>query len=138
MGRSWSWRTPRPRRRCSTRSRCTAPRRRASSGWSSSRCSTGTRTASIRTPLLERWGPVDRLTWEFRLRPGTRFHDGGELTAADVVFSLNRILDPQVNSPRRTEFSDIDSIVAVDPLTVRITPEAAVSRSSRPGCPNSA
>ena len=74
----------------------------------------------IRTPLLERWGPVDRLTWEFRLRPGTRFHDGTELTAADVVFSLGRILDPQVNSPRRTEFSDIESIVAVDPLTVRI------------------
>jgi peptide/nickel transport system substrate-binding protein len=73
----------------------------------------------IRTPLLERWGPVDRLAWEFRLRPGTRFHDGGELTAADVVFSLERILDP--SSPRRTEFSDIASIVAVDPLTVRIT-----------------
>jgi peptide/nickel transport system substrate-binding protein len=75
----------------------------------------------IRTPLLERWGPVDRLTWEFRLRPGTRFHDGGELTAADVVFSLERILDPEVNSPRRTEFSDIAAIVAVDPLTVRIS-----------------
>ena len=75
----------------------------------------------IRTPLLERWGPVDNLTWEFRLRPGTRFHDGGELTAADVVFSLNRILDPEVNSPRRTEFSDIAAIAAVDPLTVRIT-----------------
>ena len=29
-----------------------------------------------------------RLTWEFRLRPGMRFHDGGELTAADVVYSL--------------------------------------------------
>jgi peptide/nickel transport system substrate-binding protein len=74
----------------------------------------------IRTPLLERWGPVDPLTWEFRLRPGTRFHDGGELTAADVAFSLNRIRDPLVKSPRRTEFSDIEAIIAVDPLTVRI------------------
>ena len=75
----------------------------------------------IRTPLLERWGPVDRLTWEFRLRPGVRFHDGGELTAADVVYSLERILDPQVNSPRRHEFGELDTIVAVDRLTVRIT-----------------
>jgi peptide/nickel transport system substrate-binding protein len=75
----------------------------------------------IRTPLLEGWGPVDQLTWEFRLRPGTRFHDGGELTAADVVYSLRRILDPQVNSPRRHEFSELEAIVAVDPLTVRIT-----------------
>jgi peptide/nickel transport system substrate-binding protein len=75
----------------------------------------------IRTPLLERWGPVDRLTWEFRLRPGVRFHDGGELTAADVVYSVSRILDPQVNSPRRHEFGEIEAIVAVDALTVRIT-----------------
>jgi peptide/nickel transport system substrate-binding protein len=75
----------------------------------------------IRTPLLERWGPVDRLTWEFRLRPGIRFHDGGELTAADVVYSVSRILDPQVNSPRRHEFGEIETIVAVDTFTVRIT-----------------
>jgi peptide/nickel transport system substrate-binding protein len=75
----------------------------------------------IRTPFLERWGPVDALTWEFRLRPGIRFHDGGELTAADVVYSLGRILDPQVNSPRRHEFGELDTIVAIDPLTLRIT-----------------
>ena len=75
----------------------------------------------IRTPILERWGPVDQLTWEFRLRSGVRFHDGGELTAADVVYSLGRILDPGVNSPRRHEFGELDTIVAVDPLTVRIT-----------------
>jgi peptide/nickel transport system substrate-binding protein len=75
----------------------------------------------IRTPLLERWGPVDRLTWEFRLRPGIRFHDGGELTAADVVFSLERILNPQVNSPRRHEFAELDTITAVDTHTLRIT-----------------
>ena len=75
----------------------------------------------IRTPLLERWGPVDRLTWEFRLRPGVRFHDGRELTASDVVYSLERIRDPQVNSPRRTEFAELDTITAVDTLTVRIT-----------------
>ena len=73
----------------------------------------------IRTPLLEGWGAVDRLTWEFRLRPGVRFHDGGELTAADVVYSLGRILD--ANSVRRHEFSELDTITAVDPLTVRIT-----------------
>jgi peptide/nickel transport system substrate-binding protein len=75
----------------------------------------------IRTPILERWGPVDPLTWEFRLRSGVRFHDGGELTAADVVYSLGRILDSRINSPRRHEFGELDTLVAVDPLTVRIT-----------------
>ena len=50
-----------------------------------------------------------------------RFHDGGELTSADVVYSLGRILDPQVNSPRRTEFAEFDTIVALDKYTLRIT-----------------
>ena len=73
----------------------------------------------IRTPLLERWGAVDRLTWEFRLRPGVRFHDGGQLTSADVVYSLERILNP--DSSRRHEFAEFDTITAVDTYTFRIT-----------------
>ncbi len=72
------------------------------------------------TPLLERWGQVDPLTWEFRLRPGTRFQDGGELTAADVVFSLRRIVDPDVRSPRRYDFEELDAIVGVDRWTFRV------------------
>jgi len=75
----------------------------------------------ITTPLLERWGQVDALTWEFRLRPGIRFHDGGELNAADVVFSLKRIIDPEVSSPRRHEFAELDKITALDRRTVQIT-----------------
>jgi peptide/nickel transport system substrate-binding protein len=75
----------------------------------------------IRTPLLERWGPVDAVTWEFRLRSGIRFHDGMELTSADVVYSLGRILDPEVASPRRHEFAELDAITALDRYTVRIT-----------------
>jgi peptide/nickel transport system substrate-binding protein len=73
----------------------------------------------LRTPLLESWGQVDPLTWEFRVRPGIRFHDGGELTAADVAFSLRRILDPA--SPRRHDFSELESVTAVDARTLRIT-----------------
>ena len=34
----------------------------------------------------------DGLLWEFRLRPGIRFHDGSEMTAADVVYSFRRVL----------------------------------------------
>ena len=51
------------------------------------------------TPALaESWRAVDDLTWEFKLRKGVRFHDGSNFTAADVVFSLDRI--PNVpNSP---------------------------------------
>jgi peptide/nickel transport system substrate-binding protein len=40
--------------------------------------------------LAESWHAVDELTWEFKLRRGVKFHDGSELSAADVVFSLDR------------------------------------------------
>jgi peptide/nickel transport system substrate-binding protein len=36
------------------------------------------------------WENPNDLTWVFHLRPGVRFHDGRELTASDVVFSLDR------------------------------------------------
>lgn len=34
----------------------------------------------------------DGLTWTFRLRRGVQFHDGGELTAESVVYSMDRML----------------------------------------------
>lgn len=34
----------------------------------------------------------DGLTYEFRLRPGAKFHDGSEITAADVIYSFQRVL----------------------------------------------
>jgi peptide/nickel transport system substrate-binding protein len=41
-------------------------------------------------PGIATWRTVDPLTWEFTLRKGVKFHDGSELTAEDVVFSLER------------------------------------------------
>ncbi|MGB5082864.1 MAG: ABC transporter substrate-binding protein [Burkholderiales bacterium] len=42
--------------------------------------------------LAVSWRAIDPLTWEFRLRRGVKFHDGSELTADDVVFSIERTL----------------------------------------------
>jgi len=41
----------------------------------------------------------DHLTWVFNLRKGAKFHNGRELTAADIKYSYERILSPKVKSP---------------------------------------
>ena len=40
----------------------------------------------------------DRLTLTFYLRPGVLWHDGREFTAADVVFTVEQVRDPAVES----------------------------------------
>jgi len=40
--------------------------------------------------LAESWRNVDPLTWEVRLRGGVKFSDGSEMTADDVLYSLDR------------------------------------------------
>ena len=73
-------------------------------------------------PLLaESWRTVDELTWEFKLRRGVKFHDGSDFTAADVVFSLDRV--PTVpNSPSSfaTYSKQITEKIVVDPHTLRL------------------
>ncbi len=40
--------------------------------------------------LAESLTQVDETTWEAKLRKGVKFHDGSELTAEDVVWSIER------------------------------------------------
>jgi oligopeptide transport system substrate-binding protein len=59
--------------------------------------------------LAEKWQiSPDGLTYTFTLRKGARFHDGREVKAADVKYSLERAVDPANRSPvARTYLSDI-------------------------------
>lgn len=41
----------------------------------------------------------DGLTWAFHLRPGVKFHNGRELTAEDVKYSLERLLNRELKAP---------------------------------------
>ena len=60
--------------------------------------------------------------WTIRLKPDIAFHDGRTVTADDVVFSLQRITDPDDPKVGASVLSavDHDGIEAVDELTVRV------------------
>ncbi|WP_457326371.1 ABC transporter substrate-binding protein, partial [Roseateles sp. P5_E11] len=71
---------------------------------------------SIGPALATEWTQVTPLIWRFKLRPGVKFHDGTPFTADDVVFSMQRLRDP--NAPQRVYANAVGIPKAVDPLTV--------------------
>ena len=69
--------------------------------------------------LATDWKLVNPTLWQFKLRPGVKFHNGEPLTSADIKFSIDRTYDPNVKvSLVRTVFTTIDRIETPDPLTV--------------------
>ncbi|HVO89988.1 MAG TPA: ABC transporter substrate-binding protein, partial [Casimicrobiaceae bacterium] len=67
------------------------------------------------------WKPIDATTWEYKLRKGVKFHDGSELTAEDVVFSLDRVPNvPNSPGPFTAYTKAIIAKQIVDPYTLRL------------------
>ncbi|GCE23519.1 peptide ABC transporter substrate-binding protein [Dictyobacter kobayashii] len=78
----------------------------------------------------------DGLTYTFTLKPGLKFSDGKPLTASDVAYSINRTLEPSLQSPVSSYLSLIkdsdamvngkiktiinDSLIVKDPQTISI------------------
>lgn len=50
----------------------------------------------------------DHVTWVFNLRKGAKFHNGREIIADDVKYSLERLLSPKLNSPNHWFLMPID------------------------------
>lgn len=72
--------------------------------------------------LASRWEvSEDGLTWTFFLRDDVVFHNGRPLTADDVVYSLERVMDPDVGAVNSFRLATIESVEALDDYTVRIT-----------------
>lgn len=77
--------------------------------------------ADIEPDLATSWETSsDGLTWTFYLRRGVQFHRGyGELTAQDVVYSLQKAADPK-RSAFSTDYAALESVEALNDYAVRI------------------
>src|SRR5438067_10492381 len=67
--------------------------------------------------LAESWHTSpDGLTWAFKLREGVKFHDGQELTSADVKFTFDRLFE---RSPGKSDFIAVDRVEPAGRHTVK-------------------
>ena len=62
----------------------------------------------------------DGRVWEFKLRPGAKWHDGKPFTAADVKFTLENIVNPQVKALFRSQLQGLQRVDTPDDLTARL------------------
>ncbi|WP_201742254.1 ABC transporter substrate-binding protein [Mangrovicoccus ximenensis] len=70
--------------------------------------------------LAEAVETADAKTWQIKLKSGVTFHSGKTLSAADVVWSLKRHLDPATGSKVNAIAQQMAEIDTVDDLTVKI------------------
>ncbi|HZR47572.1 MAG TPA: peptide-binding protein [Candidatus Manganitrophaceae bacterium] len=62
----------------------------------------------------------DCMAATFHLRKNVQWHDGAPFTADDVLFTYQKIVDPQVVTPYSSEFETVKEVEKVDPHTVRV------------------
>ena len=75
---------------------------------------------SLRPHLVTEWKTINDTTWEFKLRPGVKFHNGDPMNAECVRYTVeDRILDPKQKSPALPNWKWIKKVEVVDDLTFR-------------------
>ncbi|KKU89231.1 MAG: Extracellular solute-binding protein family 5 [Candidatus Yanofskybacteria bacterium GW2011_GWA1_48_10] len=62
----------------------------------------------------------DRRTYTVRLHQNARFHDGTPVTADDVIFTIQKITDPSIKSPKRGNWDGV-AVEKIDEKTVSFT-----------------
>jgi len=73
---------------------------------------------NITPALAESWQIPDPLTYVFHLHRGVRFHDGRPLTACDVKWTFDSLLEGKIRTTRAAAYRFVDHIDAPDDYTV--------------------
>src|SRR5713226_7969825 len=68
--------------------------------------------------LAERWDIPDPRTYIFHLHQGVKFHDGRLLTARDVKWTFDSLLQGKIRSTKSAVYRFVDHIDATDDYTV--------------------
>jgi len=77
---------------------------------------------SVIAGLAESWDiSEDGLTYTFNLHSGVKYHDGADMTASDVVWSLNRARAEDSTNAQKGLFANIADVSATDDTTVVVT-----------------
>jgi len=83
---------------------------------------------SLTPALAESFAHPTPTTWVYTIRDGVTFHDGSPLTAADVVASMQRHLDPAVGSSWYSVYQNVVSIEQTGEREVTVTEAAPDSQ----------
>lgn len=80
-------------------------------------------TKALEPNVAESWEAApDHLSYTFKIREGITFHDGKPLTAEDVKFTFDKMMEPKTDCPElRNYYQDITSCEITAPNTVKYT-----------------
>jgi peptide/nickel transport system substrate-binding protein len=76
------------------------------------------RDNQLHPSLAREWKLLQPTVWQFRLRPGVKWHNGDSFSSVDVKFSIERTSDTTARTVVATVFSTVDRVEVPDSLSV--------------------
>ncbi len=77
-------------------------------------------SGALQSLLADSFEQPDPLTYIYNLRSGVKFHDGSDMTAADLIASIERVRNPSIASPMAWMYDPTESIEATGDMQVTI------------------
>lgn len=78
------------------------------------------KNGNIMPELAESYRFEDDTTLAIELRKNVKWHDGADFTSKDIVFTYNKIMDPKIYTPYKTNFTKVRSVKALGRYKVEI------------------